>query len=1009
VSARLRFLGLVCAAVLGSACSEQSVTVELRSLSASGDVSYVCRDAEGNGVALSECSAGGLYSGRNELYALVTQTSTGEVAVINVPYDMDNRDDDEGVVDVDPSSPGYGFLRVGAQPIDIASMPAGQATFVASAEPGRMGIYALPTTCVDEPSANEPPRDLTTWPACRLPDAPGGIALIQGKCLPGVQPPEDTGRACVHGLDAERDAGKCTKLVISQPDSSSLLVVDARTLLDQPQGSFGWCSDLVSATGERATTQYPLSVSLPAVPIQPKLPPDLDGACPPIPLPIPAPGPVAIARPARIEATEDTLYVADQSAPVIHVLEMDSAGEPSEAPPLLPSSYWAPQRNVTVSRLSVSPLTPTGKRWLYAVDELDWPAATLIAFDVSPGSTERTPHMRDRSTKVPDQPPDRVAFPAALRDVTFVMRDRPEFDDGVALLGERCEPDPAKTGEPGALYRPNVDRDTGARPSKLRGLFAMAMLSDGAVTVIDVEDFDAPCRRPTVANTGAEEDESGCSNDPETLAPADNGKQYYAVDGVPTVTGEVSCRMVEPHTPRAARLAIHDSSNATAPSLRSLPLLTPPSEARQNDASTRPKLLPVETLAQVYVGSTLYDQSGTNGPELKIDPATATDNAIGLPYNDIRAYRSIEELTLEFEGRISTRYQTGFIQRSNDGGLVLNDGNALYCDAGVSDRELMADLAARRFAGTDAAAFAKEFSDHIVITADFPGEDDRYWPHRTEMVPGDPGSELTCTRDSCEAYFGELPDGFEATELNETRQFEIVDAEQQRLVLEERFYTVSRERADSSQIAVLDEQRNRHLAMAECCFPEGSSYEVRASKHWSLRSSLWGFRHDVIPRTETEDGRTVIECRHDCDPRKEGFQSRVFEITCDPDTDNSCPVNSVDACQTDLRREVHSGDERVKPQHPRDSAWACVHDTPTARFALYQGTLPSYPGMSFGWQVMSGYTPMTFNLGTLANSVSPQAVVNLPDLDRLTIVDSSTLGLTMVSLDGLRPLIPTLN
>ena len=147
--------------------------------------------------------AGGLYSGRNELYALVTQTSTGEVAVINVPYDMDNRDDDEGVVDVDPSSPGYGFLRVGAQPIDIVSMPAGQASFVASAEPGRMGIYGLPTSCVDEPLPDEPPRDLTTWPACRLPVAPGGLALIQGACDDSV-PDEAAGTACAHGLDAEK-------------------------------------------------------------------------------------------------------------------------------------------------------------------------------------------------------------------------------------------------------------------------------------------------------------------------------------------------------------------------------------------------------------------------------------------------------------------------------------------------------------------------------------------------------------------------------------------------------------------------------------------------------------------------------------------------------------------------------------------------------------------------------------------------------------------------------------
>ncbi|MDQ2645973.1 MAG: hypothetical protein M3020_19315 [Myxococcota bacterium] len=990
MNARLTFLGVLSAALLGAACSEQSVTVELRSLSASGDVSYVCRDAQGNGVALSECSAGGLYSGRNELYALVTQTSTGEVAVINVPYDMDNRDDDEGVVDVDPSSPGYGFLRVGAQPVDIVSMPAGQASFVASAEPGRMGIYGLPTSCVDKPLAHEPPRDLTTWPACRLAVAPGGIALIQGECDVST-PNEDAGNACVHGLDAERDSGKCTKLVVSQPDSSSLLVIDVRTLLDQPQGSFGWCADLGTATEAAAddTTEVPLSVSLPAVPIQPKLPADLNTGCPPIPLPVPAPGPVEVARPARIEASESTLYVADQSAPVIHVLEMDAAGVLREAPPLLPSSYWAPQRNVTVSRMAVSPLTPSGKRWLYAVDELDWPTASLMAFDVSPGSTERTPHLRERSTKVPDQPPDRVTFAAALRDVAFVMRDRPEFgDSGVALLGELCEPDPAKSAEPGALYRPNVDRDTGARPYKLRGLFGMAMLSDGTVSVIDVEDFDAPCRRPVEVS-----EDNGCE---ATAAPA----------SAETVTGEVSCRMVEPHTPRAARLAINDNNSATAPSLRSLPTLTVPAEARQVDVATRPKLLAVSSLPRVWVGSTLYDEAGTRGPRLDLSPATATDNALALPYADIRAYRGIEELTLEFEGPISIRYETGFLQRTDDGGMVLNDANALYCDAGVSDRELMAELGERRFqkTGASAAEFGEAFGDHIVITADFPGEDDRYWPHRTELVPGDASSELTCTRDSCEAYFGELPDRFRATELDETRQFEIVDAEQQHLVLEERFYTARRRVASPADVALLDEQRNRHLAMAECCFPEGSSYEVHASKHWSMWSTTWGFRHDVVARSETENGRTVIECRHDCDPRKEGFQSRVFEIAfdCDPSTDASCPTHAsadVNACVTSGRRPV-SEDE---------AAWACVHQTPTARFALYQGTLQSYPGMYFSWQVLGGYSPMVFNLRSLATFVSPQAVVNLPDLDRLSIVDASTLGLTMVSLDGLRPLIPTLN
>src|SRR5258707_1308052 len=79
------------------------------------------------------------------MLALVTQSIAGEVALIQLTGGP------AGVVDVDKSTPGYNFLRIGANPVDIVSTPDGVATFVGVAELNKPGIYALPTTCLGPP------------------------------------------------------------------------------------------------------------------------------------------------------------------------------------------------------------------------------------------------------------------------------------------------------------------------------------------------------------------------------------------------------------------------------------------------------------------------------------------------------------------------------------------------------------------------------------------------------------------------------------------------------------------------------------------------------------------------------------------------------------------------------------------------------------------------------------------------------------------------------------------
>ncbi|MEO8905353.1 MAG: hypothetical protein ABI488_22820, partial [Polyangiaceae bacterium] len=272
--------GLVTAAagasllVLG-ACSQTPVTVDLHSLQASGKVSFVCRADDGSpaGHKLDECPD--YEHGTRHLLGLVTQTATNEVAIVDL-YEG-------AVVDVDPTTPGYSFLRVGASPGAIVTSPGGAASFVGVSGFQKNGIFALPTTCLSPPKAktdprepNEVSRDLTSWAACSLSSAPGEITMlvdppvakggaIRGACDGSPQAkPDLTGRDCPADLTAEGGPVGRRKLLVSLPDEHKLVLLDAQSLLDRPAGEFTSCT---------VEASYGLNAPLPTSPVQPVLPP----------------------------------------------------------------------------------------------------------------------------------------------------------------------------------------------------------------------------------------------------------------------------------------------------------------------------------------------------------------------------------------------------------------------------------------------------------------------------------------------------------------------------------------------------------------------------------------------------------------------------------------------------------------------------------------------------------------------------------------------------------------
>ncbi len=959
-------------------CSEQETVAELFSLAASEDAVFLCRDASGAGHPFSECPD---YDGSDDadpskqlsVFALVSQTISNEIAVIDVTSGH--------VVDVDRATPGYGFLRVGGRPIAMAATPGGMATFVTTSEVGHHGVFALPTSCITAPQAGEAARDLTTWPACRLPSAPGEISVV-------VEPDGDTG-ACEPNEDRREApaAGACTadlaqeaaaagegkrKLIVSLPDQGRLVVLDAQDLLNETPGEFRDCHIEASLT---------LRVDVPSGVTQP-LPPDLQqsDACDDAPVPL-APRPSQRpAQPAGFAVAEGRLYVADTSAPVIHVIDTGSVCGLSELPSLLPMSMREPERVVTTRKVAVSPLTPLGRRYLYAIDAEDQPGASVMAFDVSPGSVDPTPIVRPGSPEQPNEKPDRLSVGSSARDITFAYRDIPYVDEstGVAQFGTLCDPTPAVSARsPAGMARPNDDYTIGARPGLLRGLFGFILLTNGSIAVVDVEDFDAKCRRPREVNHSSEPDFRGCSADPEEIM------SYADRAGERFVTGEVSCRVVEPHRVRRATLAINDADvGVRAPSLRGFPQLTLPDTTASIAALDRPRLLGVPFVsegkvspADVFIGSTRYSTEPGRDDSLPVDPNSQASeqlqalNAVVLPPLEPRAYAAEDSAAVTYEGSYAGERTQGFLTE-DEGTFRLEDETLSFCNAGVYDVPTMTAYASRDLGldAEDAAAFAEEHADLVQITSPLPEADDAYW----SQVGGREA------REECERVFG--PE--DADVLKVERDFKIRAAKFGELVLE----------------PVAGPARE----IAATCFPAANTYRLRAGKHWIVTHGSSGFRHDVI-----ESGPERI-CVRSCSPLRKWAKGRVFEIsssTChapgedgiDPLTERvGCARPGEVACVYDQRESSREVGSAVPLDSP---AAACIFDGITERFALYRGREPSVRDASFVWQTAGGYSPLVMSLASLSSTVSPQSIQFLPHPEVLAVVDGSSQGLSLFSLD----------
>ncbi len=950
-------------ALLGG-CTERQSAQELRSLSASEDAVFLCRAADGVGHPYSDCPDRNKEDDDDparklSVMALVTQTLTDEVAVVNVT--------DGHVIDVDPTTPGYGFLRVGARPVSLAVTPGGTASFVATADVGRNGIFALPTRLLSLPSKGESTRDLTTWNACRLPETPGEITVL-------VDENESCAQKIAAGENAEADLSaeggdkKPLKLLVSFPDKGTLAVLDAQAVLNAEPGAFPDCE---------IESELVLAADVPAGVAQ-TLPADLvpESACTEVPAPT-APTPSKLSpRPAGFARTDNRLYVADSAAPVIHVVDTSSACAPTELAPLLPMSLREPNRVVTTKRLAVSPITPARQQFVYAIDTADQPFSTVMVFDVSPGATDPTPLVRSGSPELAGEKPDRLTLPSSAHDVAFAYRDIPyvDPDTGAAEFGLRCSPDPATTSGPTALARPTSDFTVGARPGLLRGLFGFVLLTSGQIEIIDVDDFDAACRRPTSSNSSSVPDFRGCVGD-QVRGP------YQDSTGLPLTTNEQSCRIVQPHRQRSARLMLNNSLvGIRSPSLRTFPQLRLPAGEASSASEDRPRMLAVpfavdgeEQRTDVYVGSSLYSTDGTGGDVLPIDPngkasdELATQNSVILPPLEPRAYGE-SAMTLTFEGALAADSASGLLDAA---GETFRDANSPFCTAGVFDPATTADYVAKELglSANDAETFASTHGDYLQITSAFPAESDSYW-----------AGSVKKTRAACVALFGEA----DAQTLLRKRDLAIIEAY-------------------SDRLRVKPKDEGVTLGDFNDCFPTALTYRIRAEKQWILRRGDV-MRHDVV--ASGADRR----CVRSCNPLFKWQKGRVFEVS---SADTNCRAASTAGTEsqeealslrvgcaeaTDLACVYQQNDEQYRSLVGSD-AESCIFNGLTERFAVYRGRTPSVRDMTFTWSTTGGFVPQEMSLLSLSTSVAPQSIQYLSQSEQLAIVDGASQGLSLFSLD----------
>lgn len=912
------------------------------------------------------------------LYGLVTQTSRGEVAVADLTGGY--------VVDHDREAPSINFLTVGALPRDLAASPDGAKVIVSSAEVNKPALYAIDTKKMLGDWLGPSERTtLATWHSCALPSAPSSVALLFDEGF--VDPVEAAKKASVAVL-LPGVAGAPSKILTvplaafegdeTKPGElrpcpvGSVLELGGAELVP-PQVARGpvWDDGVKYRTPENSpaspappgeTASEPLAYAASCYDRRPVGQPVEDGRGTPSTVSMTFAEPLGASRATRFVKDGKRLYVADAGLPVVHVVDLANPASPKELAPLLTTSLQDPTRLVTVKDLAVSPATREYKRFLYAVDEKK---GSLLVYDVTDDTSPKMPLTRPNAQSNPFEALDRIELEAPVVSVQFARHEAP-LPANPDAPGTLCNPRASGTG---ATLRLTGDLETKIDilgPLRLRGIFALATLSNGKVITLDVDDWDAACRRP--GNLGVA---PNAFTPPQTENP--NGSPYEIVNAV-GATNEAFFPVSAPHRARSFYY-----------------LYSAPTGATTNVGRHAPELQPAEPRLQKLSGTTLPTKGPEGRPNPKMMAPTVTPGSDTVAGETIErplgAAFSYEDPTVhvdqnwiaQYEGTIpSLEGALATIATDDDfRSLTFAAEGAHFCGHGVEDLDVsrarttavLGELEGRGLPTVE--NLRNRLVDYVEITDDLLPPTDPYWREDQACWTDENAAgrgNATTRFDTCNQYFdGDFepppqvnPEPFP----NSNRHFPIVQAYDGKLVVS-RFYAAA---GSPRAVVPVEDSNKKALALAKCCFHNQAHFRVRAGMQWVTKGATRDrdpvqFLHHV---TRGKDDR----CVESCETRLQLLNARSVTV----------PYVS-----------GGSGPGRNSALSMRNPMFA---------FTIYGGLGQDVPvfGTTFTFTTRGRFEAVNGNIAATSTAVSPRSMRYVGPLGQMAIIDGASQGLVLFDL-----------
>ncbi|APR99407.1 hypothetical protein BCY86_00965 [Pajaroellobacter abortibovis] len=955
-------------------------------------------------VPLPHCSvsnaAANLAYSPYQLFALVMQGSRNGLAVVNLSTGV--------IVDVNQASPGVQAVPIGNQPTGIATSPDGRSTLVTTAEPGRYALWVVDNARIlgDSQGIRQDPRPapplLTEWMVCGLPQPP--MTVLSVPRAPSSSSFSGTYDIAVILQSNER--GQAKALMI---DPDSLKQIPLGQYLPCPlEGAIELAADLPENWTAGPSWPDGIPYASGGITLDLPQPPSVCSAgwewqTPPNPFPkIGGASP----QPRGAAFADRILYISDGSFPLIHRIDLSNPKRLVELQPLIVTSMSSPDRQVSVGPLAVSPITSDYRRYLYGI-ESDINGNILVYDITQPDRSPLVPLTNPYPVLNPLQSPDRISFEAPAVAISFVSHDVPVTKnwDGTgrmgALTGLLCNPNPNAFDQQGnvvdwgAFYRPGealLSRDTSLLPNSLRGVFAFVALTNGSIQIVNVDDWDAPCRRPVLLTSDAQV--SSLSLPQPVPSSLEDTNPFHApraegrLGASQAVTGEIFFPIISPHTKRSKYLFSFDLNHGGQ-----VPYLLSPPKLFLNEISlpidfgeqgTNPILLQVQsTFAYPHSVEGQENLQGVVSGYIPVEKSPGILFSLEDPsvHND-------DDWTIVYEGQLPGFEGIRADMSTNDDfhTLTLTTQGVSLCSLGVHDvktslaraqkaREELAQAVPSTVLSPSALEqVGAQMGDYVQIADDLLPGDNSYWNQQAACWDLG-GTSLRTPAEryhTCEVMYGAVQD------QSVHRDFPILEAYSDHLVLGT-FY-------GPSGTLMTPANRQRIGARSDnvpwfkllyCCFQGRASFRVRTGGQWIAIGKRTGYLHHV------GTSGTDQACVDSCLVRDALLNARIMEV---PRTASSSFMPS------------------------RNSVLALRN--PFFSFFMMGGMLSassdftaSSRDMTWKFSTRGGFSPLRLQVGVRGGipsnryRASPRSIRFIEPYGRLLVIDGAGQGLQQISLD----------